>query len=360
VETKLRESRHGTDAKALAVGAGEWQAKAGGATLRLLLVDDNADDRMILSRELAREFPEAAIVEVCSMAGLEGIFDMPSPVDLIITDYQLFWSDGIAVVNRARQKWPDVPIIMFTGTGNEEVAVQAMKSGVQDYLLKSPRNLSKLVTAIRTALQSRDQRNRVAAAEARYTTLFDTVPVGLFRATPHGVLLDANPALASILERERDELIGRNFSELHPEPGDFVAWRDQVEREGAVAWVQSRFRTPGGEIRWVEIHARALRDSVTQEVIYEGSVEDITRDKAAETEREQLIKRLQAALGKVRTLTGLLPICSSCKKIRDDRGRWNMLESFIEDHSHAHFTHSFCPECARRLYPEVFLDTPKF
>ena len=157
-----------------------------------------------------------------------------------------------------------------------------------------------------------------------------------------------------------EDLIGRNFADLHPDRSDFAQWRDQLEREGAVAWVKSRFKTAEGEIRWVEIHAKAFRDPVTHEVIYEGSVEDVTRNKQAEAERDELIQRLQSALGKVRTLTGLLPICSSCKKIRDDRGRWNMLESFIEDHSHAHFTHSFCPECARRLYPEVFLDTPKF
>jgi hypothetical protein len=64
-------------------------------------------------------------------------------------------------------------------------------------------------------------------------------------------------------------------------------------------------------------------------------------------------------LGRVKTLTGLLPICSSCKKIRDSDGRWNMLESFIESNSQAHFTHSFCPDCARRLYPEVFVHKPR-
>ncbi len=76
--------------------------------------------------------------------------------------------------------------------------------------------------------------------------------------------------------------------------------------------------------------------------------------KRVEKEREQLIHELQDALAKVRTLSGLLPICSSCKKIRDDEGYWNQLEAYIQEHSEAIFTHSLCPECARTLYPEAF------
>ena len=64
-------------------------------------------------------------------------------------------------------------------------------------------------------------------------------------------------------------------------------------------------------------------------------------------------EKLQDALGKVKTLTGLLPICASCKKIRDDKGYWNQIESYIKSHSEAEFTHSICPDCAEKLYPEL-------
>ncbi len=70
-------------------------------------------------------------------------------------------------------------------------------------------------------------------------------------------------------------------------------------------------------------------------------------------EHEQTESELHETLKKVRTLTGLLPICSSCKKIRDDKGYWNQLEAFITEHSHAEFSHSICPECARKLYPDL-------
>lgn len=77
---------------------------------------------------------------------------------------------------------------------------------------------------------------------------------------------------------------------------------------------------------------------------------DITARKKAEAERDTLIVELKEALSKVKVLSGLIPVCTRCKKIRDDKGYWNQLESYIEKYSDASFTHSLCPECADELY----------
>jgi phosphoserine phosphatase RsbU/P len=69
------------------------------------------------------------------------------------------------------------------------------------------------------------------------------------------------------------------------------------------------------------------------------------------TERDELILRLQAALAEVKTLSGILPICAGCKKIRDDKGFWNQVEAYIQTHSLAKFSHGLCPDCTARLYP---------
>jgi sigma-B regulation protein RsbU (phosphoserine phosphatase) len=74
-------------------------------------------------------------------------------------------------------------------------------------------------------------------------------------------------------------------------------------------------------------------------------------EKRHQEERERLIEKLQVALAKVKLLSGLLPICASCKKIRDDKGYWNQIESYIIEHSEAEFSHGICPECAKKLYP---------
>jgi PAS domain S-box-containing protein len=124
--------------------------------------------------------------------------------------------------------------------------------------------------------------------------------------------------------------------------------------------IESRFRAviSSGEMtqfesyfepweRWVELNVYpSLRGGL---VIYFA---DITARKNAEREREGLITALQEALGQVKALSGLLPICSSCKKIRDKDGTWSQIETYIRRHSEADFSHGICPDCFDRLYPE--------
>ena len=83
--------------------------------------------------------------------------------------------------------------------------------------------------------------------------------------------------------------------------------------------------------------------------------ENVTRKKAEE-DKETLIAELQEALKKVKTLSGFIPICSSCKKIRDDKGFWNQLESYVKEHSDAEFTHGICPDCTKKLYGRFHRD----
>jgi len=105
-----------------------------------------------------------------------------------------------------------------------------------------------------------------------------------------------------------------------------------------------------GSIVWMENNVKAIRDDSNAIVGIYGVSHDITERKIAEAEREKLIKELQQTLAEIKTLKGLIPICASCKKIRDDKGYWNLLESYIEKHSHASFSHSMCPECSDKLY----------
>lgn len=75
----------------------------------------------------------------------------------------------------------------------------------------------------------------------------------------------------------------------------------------------------------------------------------------AEKQREKVISELNKALSKVKKLSGLLPICSHCKKIRDDKGYWTQIESYIHEHSEAEFSHSVCEECAKKYYPDMVM-----
>ena len=115
-----------------------------------------------------------------------------------------------------------------------------------------------------------------------------------------------------------------------------------------------RIRTAVGEIRWLHHICRPIYD---RQGVFQGrraSNYEITAEKSSQLRNEELISKLREALDKVKTLSGFLPICASCKKIRDDQGYWNQIESYITHHSEAVFSHGICPDCAQKLYPEYF------
>src|SRR5918999_1752828 len=132
--------------------------------VHILHIDDNETDRHLVKRELGRVFPDLQTQEVRDQREFDAALDAGA-FDVVITDYQLGWSNGVLVLQAVKARHPDRPVVMFTGTGNEEVAVEAMKAGLDDYVVKSPRHAIRLVTAVRSALEKAEARRRAAQAE---------------------------------------------------------------------------------------------------------------------------------------------------------------------------------------------------
>jgi hypothetical protein len=109
----------------------------------------------------------------------------------------------------------------------------------------------------------------------------------------------------------------------------------------------------GALVRHLDLRSSDLRDRLGRVTGWLFIVRDVTEQRTLELERERLIGELQAALADVKTLSGLVPICSSCKKIRDDRGYWRTVERYLSEHSDAQLTHGLCDDCLRRLYPDL-------
>jgi len=123
------------------------------------------------------------------------------------------------------------------------------------------------------------------AAEARFRSLFDSVPVGLFRTTPDGTILDANPGLVRMLGyKDRESLLRRKASSFYIDPAERKKWEARVAKEDVVMGVEAQFRRLDGQVIWVELTARAIRDAKGKLTHYEGTLEDITERKQAEVE----------------------------------------------------------------------------
>jgi hypothetical protein len=196
-----------------------------------------------------------------------------------------------------------------------------------------------------------EARDRMEALLEKYTDLYDFAPTGYFNFAADGTILAVNVTGARLLGIERAKLLNRRFG--------FVV--SEADRPIFNTFLLKTFAGKDREICEVALvkGETAPLFVCIEAVVCEGrrecraTVLNVTDHHRVEVERERLIQELETALERVKLLSGLLPICGNCKKIRDDEGYWKQIEAYISSHSEATFTHSLCPECFHKLYPEV-------
>jgi len=254
--------------------------------IRVLYVDD---ERSLL--EIGKKFLEKSgdfTVFTAESASEALVLVKEQHIDAIISDYQMSAMNGIDLLKAVRNTNPDLPFIFFSGKGTKEIVIEAFRHGVDLYLEKrgEPKylfeDLQHTVTEIVTL---RNAERELHESEKRYRSLFEGVPIGLYRTTPSGKILDINPALVHLLGYpNREMLIAVNVPDLYMNPGDRSQWLAQIEREGIVRDFEVQFRRYDGTIIWVRDTGKAVHDDSGEIVYYNGNVEDITESKQAEEE----------------------------------------------------------------------------
>ena len=170
-----------------------------------------------------------------------------------------------------------------------------------------------------------------------------------------GIITHANQRCTEISGYRHDELIGEPFARLFPAE-EFVDLQKRLQevtlQEMAVLGLETNWLSKDGELIPISWGGAQLSgtDAVGGVVF---TAEDIRKRKKAREEREKLIVELQGALSEIQVLRGIIPICSYCKKIRNDDGLWNQLEAYMHEHSGAEFSHSVCPECLGKQLAEM-------
>lgn len=196
-----------------------------------------------------------------------------------------------------------------------------------------------------------------ASSDGKIATLYQ----GLFEKShsvmliihpENGSIIDANMAACDFYQYSHDVIVGMSILDINIYNPDRIHEEMQKARLEKRNYFNFRHRLANGEIRDVEVYSSPVKAG--EDVVLYSVIHDISERKKNEIEREDLIGKLENALAEIRTLKGILPICSSCKKIRDDEGYWKQIEIYICEHSDAEFTHGICPECARKLYPEFY------
>ena len=196
-------------------------------------------------------------------------------------------------------------------------------------------------------------------SEERYRALVETANDAVILIQDATVVY-CNSKLPVMLDLPQERIIGRAFTELvSPEDRELVLRNHMVRLSGETnpPTYDVRIVDRAGRKIWVLLSAARIIHRGRPAVM--ASLMDISERVQREAERDRMIAELRQALQDKKALSGLLPICASCKKIRDDRGYWTQIESYIRTHAAVEFSHGLCPDCARKYYPDILPDGPQ-
>jgi PAS domain S-box-containing protein len=190
-------------------------------------------------------------------------------------------------------------------------------------------------------------------SEALYQSLVAQLPQCVFRKDLAGRFTFTNEHFSRLLGKAPAEILGRTDFDLVPRDLAEKYRKDDLRvMQERLVWQEVEENSlPNGERIFVQVVKTPLINAGGEVVGVQGIFWDITERKRAETERERLIGELKAALAQIQTLGRLLPICSGCKKIRDDQGYWNQVDVYIRKHTGTEFTHGLCPDCIKIYFP---------
>ncbi|HIJ56214.1 MAG TPA: PAS domain S-box protein [Deltaproteobacteria bacterium] len=202
-----------------------------------------------------------------------------------------------------------------------------------------------------------DLKHAVDVLSIVYDAIDSTVG-GVIVTDVQGNITYVNPSFLRMFGyADKAEVLGINAALLFPGEeirhfADVQAMIDASDGYTEEFTVQTKDRT----VCFVEVSSSVVRNSDGKVEGRMASFVNITRRKQLEQEQKALIQKLQDALEKIKTLRGLIPICAACKNIRDDRGFWHRVEEYITRHAEVKFSHGICPDCMKKLYPEVHLE----
>lgn len=184
-------------------------------------------------------------------------------------------------------------------------------------------------------------------------SIIQTMGDGLMVIDSEGLIRVANSALRRIFQVGDKPIIGMRPAELMANGGERGGKLDSFLLQDELRNFEIDHLDQAGISQWFSLASSIMRDQHGEALAVICVIRDITERKQAEAEREQLIGQLQEALANVRQLSGLLPICAGCKKIRDDQGYWQQIESYIRSKSDVEFSHGLCPDCKAKAYAEL-------
>jgi PAS domain S-box-containing protein len=229
------------------------------------------------------------------------------------------------------------------------------KSRTKEQLINESSELRKKIATLEEDISNL---RKSGTLQAEFASIIKFSEDAIIGKTLDGIITSWNPAAEKIFGYTAQEAIGNPLQILMPpdRKDEEIGIIARIGRGEIIDHFETvRVRKDGSPID-VSVMIAPIKDSAGKVIGASKIARDITERKRAETELEKKRLQLQKALDEVRTLRGIIPICSYCKEIRDDKGYWNKLEKYISEHSEAQFSHGICDKCMKKLYPQ-FIDS---
>jgi PAS domain S-box-containing protein len=325
-----------------------------GRPLRVLLVEDSEQDAELMVRHLESSGHNVHHQRVCNAATMEEALDREQ-WDLVLCDYTMPDFDVPLAIGLLKKKKLDLPFIVVSGAVGEKLAVEVMKAGAHDFIVKD--NLARLAPAIDRELREAQVRSQRAADLEKLlylAAIVDSTGEAITSQNLDGIITTWNAGACQLFGYTEAEAVGSSIFIIMPEsarPTRTEIFEKLRAGKPIEPFEAKRVRKDGVEVD-VYLAISPIKDAEGQLIGASAIAYDITERKKLEADRTKMIEQLNETLSKVKTLSGLLPICANCKKIRDDKGYWQKLETFVHEHSNAEFSHSICPDCMEKLYPD--------
>ncbi len=240
-----------------------------------------------------------------------------------------------------------VGLMYSSPTGPDSVAI----------LNRSFAVLAILITGV-VAVKRQAADERRTETEAKLSSIITYAGYGILSFDANGMVDSVNPAAATMFGYAPGEMMNHHIETIidpayRADYKDYlISYLDNDQRNIVQRDIEVLGLRKNGSTFPMEVNVNEVPTG--RGMLFIALVRDVTERSRVEQERVKLIGELKDALTQVKTLRGLIPICASCKKIRDDQGYWEQIEVYIHNHSDAEFSHGFCPDCLSHLYPDLF------
>jgi len=333
--------------------------------IRILIVEDLPTDATLAQRAISKDVSTCSFQVVDTREEYLAALDKFKP-DIIISDYRLPQFDGLSALRIALERTPLTPLIMLTGSLNEDTAVACMKAGASDYVIKE--HIKRLGPAIIRALEEKQVRRErreaeiaLRESEERFRSLYENATIGIYRASPDGNILMANPAAVRMLGFESLEELAQNNREdgKLQSIAQKVEVREKLEKEGILQGMEICLYKNDGTPVFVRENIRAIRNEAGKVIFYDGTFEDITATKLADERIRHEAARAATLLRIASRLNTSLDLRQSLTAICEETA--NALDvPLVNVYLYDSQTNSFTSAMAVGMPEEEYLALPKF